>query len=66
MPSRLQEAYTRWNYNILYKKVSEMPADYFSRNVVEAIKISDEDLSDHQNKEPLCLTIKNILKNEQI
>jgi hypothetical protein len=38
--SRLQEAYTRWNFNIVYKKGSEMPADELNRNVVEAIKIS--------------------------
>jgi hypothetical protein len=36
--SRLQEEYTRWNFNIVYKKGSEMPADYLSRNVVESIK----------------------------
>jgi hypothetical protein len=25
--SRLKEAYTQWNFNIAYKKGSEMPAD---------------------------------------
>jgi hypothetical protein len=44
--SRLQEAYTRWNFNIVYKKGSEMPVDNLSRNVVEAIIIYDEDLVD--------------------
>ena len=34
-----------WDFTIQYKKGSEMPADYLSRNVVEAIEISDEDLA---------------------
>jgi hypothetical protein len=46
--SRLQEAYTRRNFNIVHKKGSKMPADYLTRNVVEAIRISDEDLADKQ------------------
>jgi hypothetical protein len=64
--SRLQEAYTRWSFNIVYKKGSEMPADYLSRNVEEAIRVPDEDLADQQNKDPFCETIKNILQNEPI
>ena len=43
-----------------------MPADFLSRNVVEAIRISDEDLSEKQKEDPLCQTVKNILKNEPI
>jgi hypothetical protein len=43
-----------------------MPADYLSRNVVEAIRVSDEDLANHQNNDPLCKTIRCILKNEPI
>ena len=34
-----------WDFTIQYKKGSEMPADYLSRNVVESIEISDEDLA---------------------
>jgi hypothetical protein len=30
----------------VYLKGSEMPADYLSRNEVEAIRISDKDLSE--------------------
>ncbi len=43
-----------------------MPAAYLSRNVVEAIRVSDEDLANHQNNDPLRKTIKGILKNEPI
>jgi hypothetical protein len=42
----------------VYKKGSEMPTDYMSRNIVEAIKMSDEDLADQQNKDPFCQAIK--------
>jgi hypothetical protein len=58
--SRLQEAYTRWNFNIMYNKGSEMPADYLSRNEVGTIKVYDEDLAEQQNMDPLCKAIKNI------
>jgi hypothetical protein len=30
-----------------------MPADYLRRNVVEAIRISHEDLAEKQNNDPL-------------
>jgi hypothetical protein len=50
----------------VYKKGSEMPADYLSRNLVEAIRVPDEDLANQQNNYPLCKTIKCILKNEPI
>ncbi len=43
--SRLQEAYSRWNFNIVHKKGSEMPSDYLSRNVVEAKRMSDEEIA---------------------
>jgi hypothetical protein len=43
-----------------------MPADYLSRNVVEAIRISDEDLAEKQINDPLCQTIRNILQKEPI
>jgi hypothetical protein len=44
----------------------EIPADYLSRNVVEAIRMSDGDLAENQNTDPLCITVKIILKNEPI
>ena len=50
----------------MYKKGSEMPADYLSRNVVEVVKMSGEDLADQQDKDSFCKTIKYILKNEPI
>ena len=58
---RLQEAYTRWNFNIVYKKGAEMPADYLSRNAVEAIRISGEVVAERQDMDPLLKTIKNLM-----
>ena len=32
-----------WDFTIQYKKGSEIPVDFLSRNVVESIEISDKD-----------------------
>ena len=54
----------RLHYSI--QKGSEMPADYLSRNVVESIKISDEDLAGLQDKDTFCKSIKNLLQDEPV
>ena len=53
----------KWNFEIKYKKGSEMPADFLSRNVVEAIEVSDEDL-ELQMKDGLCTAVRNFLHND--
>ena len=40
-----------------------MPADFLSRNVVEAIEVSDEDLAELQMKDGLCTAVRNFLDN---
>ena len=40
-----------------------MPADFLSRNVVEAIEVSDEDLAELQMKDGLCTAVGNFLDN---
>ena len=42
--NRIKEAFMEWDFTIKYKKGSEMPADFLSRNVVESIEFSYEDL----------------------
>ena len=59
--SRINEAFMKWNFEIKYKKGSEIPADFQSRNVVEAIKTSDEDLAELQMKDALCTAVRNFL-----
>ena len=61
--SRIQEAFMKWDFEIKYKKGSEMPADFLSRNVVEEINITDESLAELQNKDNLCKDLKNVLNN---
>jgi hypothetical protein len=46
MLSRIQEVFMKWDFEIKYIEVSEMPADYLCGNVVEAIDISSKDLAE--------------------
>ena len=62
--NRIKEAFMTWDFDIKYKKGSEMPADFLSRNVVESILISDEDLATLQDKDHYCSGIKNILNKK--
>jgi hypothetical protein len=39
-----------------------MLADYLSRNVVEAIDISNEDLAELQDQDKFCSSLKHLLK----
>ena len=42
--NQIKEAFMEWDFSVQYKKGSEMLADFFSRNLVEQIEISDESL----------------------
>ena len=64
--NRIKEAFKEWDFTIQYKKGSEMPADYLSRNVLESIEISDEDFARLQYKDTFCKSIKNLLRDEPI
>ena len=64
--NRIKEAFMEWDFTIQYKKGSEMPADFLSRNVVESIEISDEDLASLQDKDTFCKSIKNLLQDKPI
>jgi hypothetical protein len=59
--SIIQEACTQWDYETKYKKVIEMPADYLSRNVVEAIDTPNEDLTDMKDQDKFCASLKHLL-----
>jgi hypothetical protein len=47
-------------------KKSEILEDYLSRNVVEAIRMSNKDLDEKQNTDPLFSKVKHILRKEPI
>ena len=40
--NRLTEAWTKYNFDIKYKKGSKMPAGFLSRNAMEAVGIFDD------------------------
>jgi hypothetical protein len=55
MKNKMQTARSLHKVEIQHcmQKVSEMQTDYLSRNMVEAIKVSYEDLAEKQNNAPL-------------
>jgi hypothetical protein len=58
MLNRLQEIMNTYDFDIVYRKGSEMPADYFSRNLVAAISWDTSELQQAQNANPLTLYSK--------
>ena len=48
--NRLTEAFLRYNFDIKYKKGSEMPADFLSRNAIDAVGIFDQNWIAAQSK----------------
>jgi Reverse transcriptase (RNA-dependent DNA polymerase)/RNase H-like domain found in reverse transcriptase/Integrase zinc binding domain/Integrase core domain len=64
--NRLQEAMNHFSFQIIYKKGSEMPADYLSRNAVDAIQLDNDNVANLQSLDPLISAIKNFLFNRQL
>jgi len=64
--NRLQEAMNTFDFEIIYKKGSEMPADYLSRNLVSAISWNSEDLLQAQAADPLIKALKSFLLNAEL
>ena len=64
--NRLQEAMNQYNFQIVYKKGSEMPADYLSRNVVASITSDDQAMEVEQAKDPMISAFKKYLLNRQL
>jgi len=64
--NRLQEAMNQYDFEIIYKKGSEMPADFLSRNVVSSVSLSNEEIISQQDLDPLIKVIKDFLLNRQL
>jgi hypothetical protein len=64
--NRLQEIMNTYDFDIVYKKGCEMPADYLSRNLVAAISWDAADLQQAQNADPLLKALKNFLQNKEL
>ncbi len=55
-----------YDFEIMYKKGSEMPADYLSRNLVNAISWEVSELQQAQAADPLLKALKEFLLNSQL
>ena len=64
--NRLQEAMNSFDFEIVYKKGSEMPADFLSRNVIDAISWDNLELQTAQDNDPLIKNLKNYLLNREL
>ena len=62
--NRLQEVMNTYDFDIIYKKGSEMPADYLSWNLVNAILWDASTLQQAQNADPLLKALKSFLLNK--
>jgi hypothetical protein len=52
-----------FDFTIHYKKGSEMPADFLSQNVCEAIDVFDSELPQLQEEDPVCKVILDFIRN---
>ena len=64
--NRLQQIMATYDFEILYKKGSEMPADYLSRNAIDSINWDGTELSEAQNQDPLIRALKEYLLHRKI
>ena len=64
--NRLQELMNSYDFTIQYKKGSEMPADFLSRNVITSISWDDLDLTQEQTKDDLIKHIREYLLNRKL
>ncbi len=61
--NRLQEAMNTFDFKIVYKKGSEMPADFLSRNVIDSISWNNEEICQEQQKDPLIKALMLFVKS---
>jgi hypothetical protein len=55
-----------YDFNIFYKKGSEMPVDYLSRNIIAAMSWDASSLQNAQNTDPLLKALKNFILNKEL
>jgi hypothetical protein len=64
--NRLQEVMNTFDFEIVYKKGSEMPADFLSRHAVDAISWENNSLAEEQDRDPLIKALKAYLLNREL
>ncbi len=62
----LQEIMNTFDFGIIYHKGSEMPANYLSRNLINAILWDANELLQAQNANPLMKALKLFLLNKEL
>jgi hypothetical protein len=55
-----------FDFEIIYKKGSEMLADYLSRNLVSTISWNSDELLQAQTADPLIKALKNFILNKEL
>ena len=63
---RLQEIMNTFDFKIEYKKGSEMPADFLSRNVVAAIQFDNLNLNQQQQNDPFLSQVRDFLLHKKL
>ena len=63
--NRLTEAWQKYEFDIKYKKGSEMPADFLSRNAVEAVGIFDDNWKLAQEQDEYCQIVKQHMEKKK-
>ena len=64
--NRLQQAMLEYDFVIQYKKGEEMPADFLSRNVCEAIDVFTPDLPRLQLEDPVIKLLRDFVESQSI
>ena len=64
--NRLQELMNVFDFEIIYKKGSEMPADFLSRHAVAAIDVSNENLILEQKRDSRLRNLRKFLLYQQL
>ena len=64
--NRLQEVMNTYDFEIIYKKGSEMPADFLSRHAINAISWESTALKDEQDRDPLIKALKQFLLHREL
>jgi transposase InsO family protein len=64
--NRLQQMMTSFDFEIIYKKGSEMPADFLSRNAVDAIGLDLKSYSLEQDKDEFLRALRLYLLNRNL
>ena len=61
--NRLQQMMNLFSFEIIYKKGEEMPADFLSRNAVDAISSDLQSFAQEQNKDEILRHLRLYLLN---